>query len=62
MRVPVTSLSLGRCPLPLPRDRHELLGAYATLPAGTPVKCVVAAGADGTVAIMDTSTGFSVPR
>lgn len=62
MRVLITSLSLARCPLPPPRDRHELLGACATLPAGAPVKCVLAAGADGAVAIMDHATGFCIAR
>lgn len=62
MRVPVTALSLARCPLPPQRDRQELLGAYMTLPTGTPVKCVVAAGADGAVAVMDAATGFFLAR
>jgi hypothetical protein len=62
MRAAVSSLALARCPLPPPRDRNPLLGGYASLPAGAPLRCVVAAAADSSVGVLDAATGFFLSR
>lgn len=62
MRVPVVSLALACLPLPPPRDRNELIGAYSSLRAGELIQCVVAVGADAGLGVLDAATGFFVSR
>jgi hypothetical protein len=60
--VPIVSLALARCPLPLPRDRNQLLGSFSRTPGGMAIPCVVALGADSAMSVMDAGTGFPLAR
>lgn len=62
LRAPVASLAITRAPLPPRRERSGLVPAHEPLKAGAPVRCVVAAGADASVAVLDAATGYYLSK